>query len=56
VFDPQKRHLTILGGAIGSAFGCYGRKVQATGRFLVRSQAEEFEEYSFAVADEVLIE
>ena len=31
----------ILGGAIGSAFGCYDCKVQATGRFLVRSQAEE---------------
>jgi hypothetical protein len=43
VFDPQKRHsFTILGGAIGSAFGCYDRKVQATGRFLVRSQAEEY--------------
>jgi hypothetical protein len=52
VFDPQKRHpsliITILGGAIGSAFGCYDRKVQATGRFLVRSQAEEDEELPFA--------
>jgi hypothetical protein len=53
VFDPQKRHpsltiITILGGAIGSAFGCYDCKVQATGRFLVRSQAEEDEEHPFA--------
>jgi hypothetical protein len=40
--------ITILGGAIGSAFGCYDRKVQATGRFLVRSQAEEDEDFPFA--------
>ena len=34
----------ILCGAIGSAFGCYDCEVEATGRFLVRSQAEEDDE------------
>jgi hypothetical protein len=42
MFSIKKRISSdILGGAIGSAFGCYDCKVQATGRFLVRSQAEE---------------
>jgi hypothetical protein len=42
IYSIKKRISSdILGGAIGSAFGCYDCKVQATGRFLVRSQAEE---------------
>ena len=54
VRSTEAAFLTILGGAIGSAFGCYDRKVQATGRFLVRSQAEEYEGFSFADPDLVL--